>query len=162
MGVPASLIARLTTQLESVSLVLARAAPGALDARPRPDEWSARENLAHLARHHAVFVARLRRLLAEDRPALGRYRAEEDPDWPAWAALPLDEALERLRALRAELVALVRALSPAESARTGVHPTFGELDVAGWLDFFLLHEAHHLYIALVRVGEASRRPRPQR
>jgi hypothetical protein len=28
-----------------------------------------------------------------------------------------------------------------------------------WLEFFLVHEAHHLYTALVRVGEASRRPR---
>ena len=159
MSVPASLVGRLTTQLESLAFVLARAAPGALEARPRPEEWSARENLAHLARHHAVFIARLRRLLAEDRPALGRYRAEEDPDWPAWAALPLDEVVARLRALRAELIALVGALSQTASARTGLHPTFGELDVAGWLDFFLLHEAHHLYVALVRVGEASRRPR---
>jgi len=40
-----------------------------------------------------------------------------------------------------------------------VDPAFGEMSVAGWLDFFLLHEAHHLYTALVRVGEASRRPR---
>jgi hypothetical protein len=156
VGVPASLVARLGTQLESIGLVLARAAPGALEARPRPEEWSARENLAHLARHHAAFLARLRRLLAEDRPALGRYRAEEDPDWPA---LPPDEVLARLRTLRAELIALVGSLSQAESTRTGLHPTFGELDVAGWLDFFLLHEAHHLYVALVRVGEASRPPR---
>jgi hypothetical protein len=159
LAVPASLLARLETQLGALDLILARATPAALDARPRPDEWSARENLAHLARHHAVFLERLRRLLTEDRPALGRYRAEEDPDWPAWAALPPGEVLERLRALRGELVGLVRSLSPAQSARTGLHPTFGEMDVAGWLDFFLLHEAHHLYTALVRVGEASRRTR---
>jgi hypothetical protein len=159
VAVPASLVARLATQLDSLGFVLARATPTALEARPRPEEWSARENLAHLARHHAVFLERLRRLLAEDRPALGRYRAEEDAEWPTWAALPLDEALDRLRALRAALVALVRSLSPAETARTGYHPTFGELDVAGWLDFFLLHEAHHLYTALVRVGEASRKAR---
>jgi hypothetical protein len=54
-------------------------------------------------------------------------------------------------------VALVRSLSPAESVRTGLHPAFGEMDVAGWLDFFLLHEAHHLYTALVRVAEARGR-----
>lgn len=158
MTVPASLLARLETQLEALGLILARATPAALDARPRPEEWSARENLAHLARHHAVFLDRLRRLLTEDRPALGRYRAEDDPEWAAWATLPQDEILDRLRALRAELVAVVRSLSPAESARTGLHPTFGEMDVAEWLGFFLLHEAHHLYTALVRVGEASRRP----
>jgi hypothetical protein len=155
--VSASALARLEGQLEALDLILARATPGALDARPRPEEWSARENLAHLARHHAVFLERLRRLLAEDRPALGRYRAEEDPEWPAWRDLPREEVLRRLRALRADLVALVRSLSPANSARTGLHPTFGEMDVGAWLDFFLLHEAHHLYTALVRVGEA--RPR---
>ena len=159
MAVPASLLARLETQLEALDLVLARATPAALDARPRPEEWSARENLAHLARHHAVFLDRLRRLLTEDRPALGRYRAEDDPEWAAWAALPQDEILGRLRALRAELVGVARSLSPAESARTGLHPTFGEMDVAGWLGFFLLHEAHHLYTTLVRLSEASRRPR---
>jgi hypothetical protein len=139
--------------------LLSRAAPGALDARARPDEWSARENLAHLARHHAVFLERLRVLLAEERPVLGRYRAESDPEWPGWAALPLDEILRRLKALREELLALVRGLSSADAARTGIHPTFGEMDVPGWLEFFLAHEAHHLYTALVRVGEASRRPR---
>lgn len=160
MAVPAPLLERLRTQLDALPFVLARATPSTLDARPRPEEWSARENLAHLARHHAVFLDRLRRLLAEDRPALGRYRAEEDPDWPAWATLPLDGILARLQALRGELVALVRSLSPPEFARTGLHPTFGELDVAGWLEFFLLHEAHHLYTALVRLGEAGRRPRP--
>jgi hypothetical protein len=156
MSVPAALVDRLHSQLDALTFVLARANPSALESRPRPEEWSARENLAHLARHHAVFIERLRRLLAEDRPALGRYRAEDDPDWPTWAALPLDGILERLRTLRAELVALVRRLTPQECARTGLHPTFGELDVAGWLEFFLLHEAHHLYTALVRVGEAGR------
>ena len=159
MAVPTSLLARLETQLEALGLILVRATPAALDTRPRPEEWSARENLAHLARHHAVFLDRLRRLLTEDRPDLGRYRAEDDPEWAAWAALPQGEILHRLSALRAELVAIVRSLSPAESARTGLHPTFGEMDVAGWLGFFLLHEAHHLYTALVRVGEASRHPR---
>ncbi|MGH7358731.1 MAG: DinB family protein [Candidatus Rokuibacteriota bacterium] len=160
MGVPAPLVDRLKTQHDALPFVLARATPSSLEARPRPEEWSAREHLAHLARHQAVFLDRLRRLLAEERPALGRYRAEEDPDWPDWAALPLDIILERLRTLRADLVLLARRLSPVECARTGLHPTFGELDVAGWLEFFLLHEAHHLYTALVRLGEAGRRARP--
>jgi len=154
-----SLLGRLDTQLDALDLVLGLANEEALDRRPRPDEWSARENLAHLARHHAVFLDRLRRLLTEDRPSLGRYRAEEDPEWPAWAALSLAEILGRLRALRAELCGLVRELSAGDCARTGLHPTFGEMDVAGWLQFFLLHEAHHLYTALLRVGEVRRRER---
>jgi DinB superfamily len=159
VSIPASLLSRLETQLEALDPILRRATPITLEARPRLEEWSARENLAHLARHHAVFLERLRRLLAEDRPPLGRYRAEEDPDWPAWATLAMDDVLDRLRALRTELVGVVRSLSPAQAERTGLHPTFGEMDVAGWLHFFLLHEAHHLYTALLRVGEGSRHAR---
>src|SRR5262249_51780348 len=121
VSIPTSLLGRLETQLEALDPILCRATPAMLDARPRSDEWSARENLAHLARHQAVFLDRLRRLLTEDRPALGRYRAEEDAEWPAWAGLPADEAVGRLRALRRQLVALARSLSPAQSARTGLH-----------------------------------------
>ncbi|MGH7264614.1 MAG: DinB family protein, partial [Candidatus Rokuibacteriota bacterium] len=70
---------RLKSQLDALPLILAGAAPDALARRPAPGEWSAQENLAHLARHHDVFLTRLRRVLVEDAPDLGRYRAEEDP-----------------------------------------------------------------------------------
>ena len=67
-------------------------------------------------------LERVRRVLAEDRPKLPRYAAEEDAEWPAWAALTLDEIRERLAALRAELAALVGGLTDAQLARTGIHP----------------------------------------
>jgi hypothetical protein len=28
------------------------------------------------------------------------------------------------------------------------------MDVARWLEFFLVHEAHHLYVAMLRVADA--------
>jgi uncharacterized damage-inducible protein DinB len=145
-------MARLETQLEALSAILARATPDTIDQRPSSGDWSARENLAHLARHHSVFHDRLERLLAEDRPQLGRYRAEEDPKWPEWSRLPLDEIVERLRSLRRRLVERVRSLTPAQVARTALHPTFGEMGLSEWLDFFLLHEAHHLYTAMICIG----------
>ncbi len=154
MSVPDPVMARLETQLEALSAILARATPNTIDQRPSSGDWSARENLAHLARHHSVFHDRLERLLAEDRPQLGRYRAEEDPKWPEWSRLPLDEIVERLRSLRRRLVERVRSLTPAQLARTALHPTFGEMGLPEWLDFFLLHEAHHLYTAMICIGEA--------
>ncbi len=39
-------------------------------------------------------------------------------------------------------------------ARTGVHPTLGELPIPLWIEFFLLHEAHHLYVVMT----LARRP----
>jgi hypothetical protein len=151
-----SILSRVESQLDALDLVLAGATPALVEARPASGDWSARENLAHLARHATVFVERLERVLQEETPRLGRYRAEDDPEWPLWSGLALDEALRRLRETRRRLITRVKALSPAEMCRTGLHPSFGALTVPQWLDFFLLHEAHHLYTAMLRIAEARR------
>lgn len=157
MTIPRGTRERLGTQLDAVSLFLDR--PRAADAEIAPDDggWSAKENVAHLARHAHVFLERMERILREDRPNLGAYRPETDPEWPLWRALPLDEALRRLHAARARLLAWVDGLSEEETRKIGVHPRLGEWDVRRWLDFFLLHEAHHLYFMVRRLGQAQRR-----
>ena len=150
---------RLETQLDALDVVLAGATPEQIGRRPASGDWSARENIAHLARHAAVFLERLDRILREDAPRLGRYRAEDDPEWPDWEGLSSDEAVRRLRSVRRELIAWTSALTPEQAARTGVHPAFGAMTVAGWIEFFLLHEAHHLYEAMGRIAEAKREAR---
>jgi len=152
VGVPLSpsSAARLATQLECLPALLEGAAPGALERRTRSGKWSVRENLAHLARHHEVVLDRVRKVLAEDRPRLPRYAAEEDAEWPAWVALPMHEVLARLSALRTELTALVVSLDEEQLGRTAVHPTLGEMALPLWIEFFLLHEAHHLYVVMKR------------
>jgi hypothetical protein len=41
-------------------------------------------------------------------------------------------------------------------SRKGFHPSFGALTIPQWLEFFLLHEAHHLYTAMLCIAEARR------
>ena len=149
---------RLESQVEVVPVLLAGAAPDAVAERPVSGQWSARENLAHLARYHAVFLERFHRMLEEDRPTFGRYRAEEDPAWAEWSGLCLDEILAYLKTLRAEIVGLARGLSDEQTNRAGVHPLFGEMALSRWIEFFLLHEAHHLYVVMLRLGQAKPRP----
>jgi hypothetical protein len=151
----ASILDRLEHQLDALAFVLGDAPDEAVRAQPAPGKWSARDNLAHLGRVHELTLERLRRILDEDRPQLPRYRAEEDPEWARWQRLGTSDVLAELRRLRQQLDALVRGLSDDQLARSGVHPRFGEMTIPGWLEFFLLHEAHHLYQALARVGEAS-------
>jgi uncharacterized damage-inducible protein DinB len=146
----ASTASRLASQLDCLPALLEGASADAIARRTRSGKWSVHENLAHLARHHDVFLERIRTVLAEDRPTLARYAAEQDPEWPAWAALTTDEVLERLSARRAELIATLRRLSDTELARPAIHPALGEMPLALWLEFFLLHEAHHLYIVMKR------------
>jgi len=145
---------RLRSQLEAVVTILGAASPEVVRLRSVEGKWSAHENLAHLARHHEVMLERLRVILNEDRPRLSRYRAEDDPEWERWRALPLDEVLSLIKAQRAEIVRLVDGLDEEDLARVGVHPALGPLTIPEWLEFFLLHEGHHLYQVMLRVHGA--------
>ncbi len=150
MALNPSTSTRLATQLELLTPLFVGISDEALRRRSPSGKWSAHENLAHIARYHEVFLERLRRVLTENRPQLGRYRAEDDPEWAQWMALPTNEVLSRMKALRSGLIGMVENLSADELGRTGGHPVLGEMAIPMWIDFFLLHEAHHLYVALMR------------
>ncbi|HKA17056.1 MAG TPA: DinB family protein [Blastocatellia bacterium] len=151
-----STLLRLETQLDVIPVLLRDAPPRIITAGTPRGEWSAHENLAHLARHHEIFLERLRRIMTEDAPELGRYRAEEDSSWSEWSSLTTDEVIRRLNNLRAEIIQFIRGLSEPEENRVGIHPLFGQMDLNGWIEFFLLHEAHHLYKLMLALGEAKR------
>jgi uncharacterized damage-inducible protein DinB len=124
---------------------------------PASGKWSAHENLAHLARYHEIFLERIDRILKENAPAFPRYRAEEDPKWEAWRGLAYKEVAGELAALREKLIARLKALSDTDYQRTGIHSKFGEMSLALWLEFFLVHEAHHLYAVFQLVRSATPR-----
>jgi uncharacterized damage-inducible protein DinB len=126
-----------------------------LSASVVPGKWSAHDQLAHLARYHQIFLQRIDRILAEQAPKFPRYRAEDDPEWPAWKGLPTAQLLVRIYSMRAKLMARLRSLSEEDFERTGVHPKFGEMPLSLWLEFFLVHEAHHLYMVLQLVRTIS-------
>jgi len=146
---------RLRDQLSSLDVFVASKTTEEWSRKPASGKWSARENLAHLCRYHEIFLERLNRILQEDRPEFGRYRAEEDELWPSWSPLAVDLLLARIRQLRQEVRSKVGSLSREQLVRTGIHPVLGEMNVPLWLEFFLLHEAHHLYAILFRLRESS-------
>ena len=119
-----------------------------LSAATLPGKWSAHQQLAHLARYHQIFLQRIDRILSEPSPAFPRYRAEEDAEWPAWTNFSTEQVMARLSSLRTKLMARLRSLSEEDFQRTGIHPKFGEMNLSLWLEFFLVHEAHHLYAVL--------------
>ncbi|MGZ4842975.1 MAG: DinB family protein [Candidatus Angelobacter sp.] len=140
---------RCETQLQDFLAVTLKGVPlEALSVKVVPGKWSAHEQLAHLARYHQIFLQRIDRILTEEAPEFPRYRAEGDPDWPAWSGLPTPQLLVRISSMRAKLMARLRSLSEEDFERTGIHPKFGAMSLALWLEFFLVHEAHHLYVVL--------------
>jgi uncharacterized damage-inducible protein DinB len=144
-----SRLQRCETQLQDFLDAALRNVPlETLSASVVPGKWSAHEQLAHLARYHQIFLQRIDRILAEQAPEFPRYRAEDDPEWPAWSGLPTPQLLVRISSMRAKLMARLLSLCEEDFERTGVHPKFGEMTLSQWLEFFLVHEAHHLYVVL--------------
>ncbi|MBZ5509523.1 MAG: DinB family protein [Acidobacteriia bacterium] len=140
---------RCETQLQDFLAVALKGVPvDDLSVKTVPGKWSAHEQLAHLARYHQIFLQRIERILTEQSPAFPRYRAEEDPEWPAWSSLTAQQLLVRISSMRTKLMARLRSLSEEDFQRTGVHPKLGEMSLSLWLEFFLVHEAHHLYVVL--------------
>ena len=142
------LLAWVDAQQDAIQLIAGGRTDGELREQPQPGKWSALQHVAHIGRMHEIYLARVQKILTEDAPALLAYRAEQDPEWPGWDALTLVEILSRLHDRRAKLVARLRTLSDDQWTRVGRHTKFGPLTLAEWIEFFLVHEGHHLYSAL--------------
>ena len=146
---------RLETQLDALPSFIHTLNAATLTQRPPSGRWSVLENVAHLGRYHEVFQTRMQRILDEEGQNLGRYSAEDDPEFANWLARSPDDIMFRLNERRADLIKFVNDLKGAQFGRTGTHPILGEMDIPLWLEFFLLHEAHHLYriLWLSKTGE---------
>ncbi|MCB0627858.1 MAG: DinB family protein [Saprospiraceae bacterium] len=116
-----------------------------LTTRHRPEKWSIHENLAHLGRYQEIFLQRATEILTGASPGFGRYRAEDDPLFETWRALSVEEVLSAIELRRERMLQLLSPITAEQWKRKGQHPKLGWMDLSEWLDFFLLHESHHLY-----------------
>ena len=123
--------------------------------RMDPSKWSVFENIVHLATYQPVYLQRLARMQNEDSPAFARYVADDDPQFAIDLQLPLASLLDYLETQRVDIRSKLQGMNEDELSRTGVHPLFGKMDVVRWTEFFLLHEAHHLY-TIFRLVQMSR------
>ena len=118
----------------------ARAAEG----RPVPDgEWTPSLVVRHLmAVEGDVWLSRLAELVAGGEP---RWSRMEPGPLPGFDHASLDEVLGLFGRLRASTVDFLRMFDNYEGwARTGVHETYGRLDVAGLLRVAIDHDEEHL------------------
>ncbi len=110
---------------------------------PHPGEWSAQDILAHLRASDAILAPRIMQILTRPNAPLAGY---DERVWAALAArarLPLSVQLAAFEAHRAELVSLLRTLTPAEWALAGQHETRGKLTVSDIATDLAAHEREH-------------------
>ena len=136
------LIAQYADGYGAVADALTKITPEELDAKPAPGKWSAREIVHHLADSETTAAIRLRRLLAEDRPAIQGYDQEEFARRLHYDR-PHEASLELFRAVRASTVELLKCLTESEWLREGTHTEVGRYGLDTWLRIYAQHAHRH-------------------
>jgi hypothetical protein len=145
MKLYASLIDRLRTQHEAISILISTIDNRRLQMKPLPGKWSIKDNIAHLTRYQQVFTDRIHQILDTDSPFFERYKAEDDSGFENCRNRDTEALLENIASERQVIFNLITQLNDNEIQRIGIHGKYGQLTVLQWTEFFLLHEAHHLF-----------------
>jgi uncharacterized damage-inducible protein DinB len=140
-----SLTERLKNQHKTIASIIIKLNNRQIQLHPVRGKWSIHENIAHLAKYQPVFIDRIRKIIAIDNPAFEVYKAENDDEFEIYCAFTTYELLKKISADREVIYHLINSLPTDKLERTGMHPKFGKLTVLEWMEFFLLHESHHLY-----------------
>ena len=145
MPLSTSALVRLRHQHETIRELVGDLSEQQLRRTVNAGKWSAFDNIAHLACYQGVFLVRLERIQMETSPAFDAYVADTDPNFSSYQHGSLQHSLHSIDSRRAVLLNKLEGMSEVELQRTASHPRHGLLDTAHWTEFFLLHEAHHLY-----------------
>jgi uncharacterized damage-inducible protein DinB len=136
--------ARLNFQHDAIDEMLVHTPPEKISKEIQAGKWSIQENIAHLSRYQEIFIERIHLILTGKLPAFARYSAEEDPEFANTRIKSYPDLMQDLKKNRQEIIGLLRTLPDQELKKTGSHPVMGSLELTEWIEFFLLHEAHHM------------------
>jgi len=125
-----------------------------LDAHPAPDKWSPREIIHHLADSEMTSAIRLRRLIAEDHPAIVGYD-EKLYARTLYYDRPIEPSLQALHAARLSTSAILERLTEEQWTREGTHTESGRYTVEDWLRIYAVH-AHEHAAQIVRARTLAR------
>ncbi|HEY4197337.1 MAG TPA: DinB family protein [Mucilaginibacter sp.] len=149
-----SLISRLKDQHASINRLIEDLDDTRMTYRSEPGKWNIHDNITHLAVYQPVMINRVKAMLEKENPVFDPYKADNDEIFIAWRQWPTHKLLSTLYTDRETLYQLVTNLSKAELNRTGIHLKFGKMTIVRWVEFFLLHEAHHQF-SIFRLVQSS-------
>jgi len=115
-----------------------------LDTPYRPGGWMVRQVVHHLPESHMNAYVRMKLALTEDNPTIKPYDEARWAETPDVRDTPLAVSLTLLEALHQRWVTLLKALGPADLARTFVHPESGAWTIGRYVALDAWHGKHHV------------------
>lgn len=156
MPLPSSITTRLQYQHKSLLDLIEGLTDDQVHRNVISGKWSVFENMVHLQTYQHVFIFRVNEMLTGSNPSFNRYSADADPYFPVNCAKSTREIMQDLLGLRKDIAAQISNLDDDSLHKKGSHPVFGSMDIVQWLNFFLLHEAHHLFTIFKLAAELKK------
>lgn len=117
--------------------------PEQLDTPYRPEGWTLRQVVHHVADSHINAICRLKLALTEENPTVRPYEEQ------LWAELPdykmdIEVSLVLIDSLHARFTSILRGLSWADFSRTFFHPGLGQsVKIGALTNMYSWHGQHH-------------------
>lgn len=114
-----------------------------LDAHPIEGEWSVREIAHHVCDSEMTSAIRLRRLIAEDDPAITGY---DEMEWSRrlhYPERPIGPSMAAMHGARETTLSILERLTDQEWERAGTHSELGAYSVDRWLEIYAEHPREH-------------------
>lgn len=114
-----------------------------LDTPYRPDGWTVRQVVHHVADSHINAYCRVRFALAENEPTIKPYDENVWSNFADAKTSPVAVSLALLEPLHIRWVTLLRSLAPAHFARVFHHPESGKQTIDTLVALYAWHGRHH-------------------
>jgi DinB superfamily len=114
-----------------------------LDMPYRPDGWTVRQLVHHVADAHMVLSVRIRHALTEVNPPVRLWDEVTWAELPDAKEMPVDDSLAVVDGVHARMVHLLKSLTPEQFGRAIDHPDWGRIPVDGLVEICAWHGKHH-------------------
>ena len=113
-----------------------------LDTPYRPEGWTVRQLVHHVADSHLNSICRFKLALTEDVPTIRPYYEDR---WAnlADAQLPIDDSMKIIEGVHSRWAALLNSMSDEDFQRKLNHPESGEWTLEKFLGLYDWHSKHH-------------------
>ncbi len=117
-----------------------------LDTPYRPNGWTVRQLVHHIADSHGQAPGRFKLALTEDTPTIKPYKEALWAELADARNMPIEPSLLIIAGLHARWAVVVRNMAPADFQRGFLHPEQQnrEISLAEALELYVWHGAHHL------------------
>jgi len=136
-------VRRLVEFPQHLSRVIGALTDAQLSFKPT-NEWSVIENIGHLIDIDELYVGRVDRILAEERPEFPRFEPDPIVVAKGYQQMNGHALLQQFIATRQATIDGLSTIEPDELDRAGVHAVYGEMTLRRLVEQLANHDQKHL------------------